>query len=144
MNPSLVLAERRLRTVLKLLLIACFLILLFHVFPKWTPGFLEGFAFHGYTIISNNSFPQGGLIALLLGLVIADIRRFSILIRLLIGFLIIGVIWSLIGWIKDTEPDAGEMPFWVRTVVYAVLLIGMWILFSVAGKARYDLKYLTV
>jgi choline dehydrogenase-like flavoprotein len=125
-------------------LIGCFLILLFHVFPQWTPGFLEGFAFHGYTIIANNSFPQGGLITLLLALAIADIRRFSILIRLLIGFLIIGVIWSLIGWIKGTEPDAGEMPFWVRTVVYAVLMIGMWILFSVAGKARYDLKYLTV
>src|SRR5436305_10701406 len=104
MNPSLVLAELRLRTVLKLLLIGCFLVLFFHVFPKWTPGFLEGFVFHGYTIIANNSFPQGGLIALLLALVTADIRRFAILLRLLIGFLIIGVIWSIAGWIKGTEP----------------------------------------
>ncbi|HEY4110729.1 GMC family oxidoreductase N-terminal domain-containing protein [Puia sp.] len=144
MNPSLVREERRLRTVLKLLLFVCFLILLFHVFPKWTPGFLEGFAFHGYTIIANDSFPQGGLIALLLGLVIADIRRFGVLLRLLIGFLIIGTVWSAIGWIKDWVPDDGQMPFWVRTVVYAVLLVGIWILFSVAGKARYSLKYLTV
>jgi len=144
MNSSLVLAERRLRTVLKLLLIGCFLLLFFHVFPKWTPGFLEGFVFHGYTIIANNSFPQGGLIALLLALVTADIRRFGILLRLLIGFLIIGVIWSVAGWIKGTAPDPGQMPFWVRSIVYAVLLVGIWILFSVAGKARYDLKYLTV
>ena len=144
MNFSLVLAERRLRTVLKLLLIGCFLILFFHVFPKWTPGFLEGVAFHGYTIIANNSFPQGALIALLLGLVTADIRRFGILLRLLIGFLLIGVIWSVASWIRALEPDPGEMPFWVRTIVYAVLLVGIWILFSVAGKKRYDLKYLTV
>jgi len=144
MNSSLVLAEKRLRTVLKLLLIGCFLVLFFHVFPKWTPGFLEGFVFHGYTIIANNSFPQGGLIALLLALVIADIRRFGVLLRLLIGFLIIGVIWSVAGWTRAWEPDPGQMPFWARTIVYAVLLVGIWILFSVAGKARYDLKYLTV
>jgi len=28
-------------------------------------GFLEGLVFHGYTIIANNSFPQGGLIAII-------------------------------------------------------------------------------
>ncbi len=144
MNPSLVPAERRLRTILKLLLIGCVLILFFHVFPQWTPGFLEGFVFHGYTLIANDSFPQGGLIALLLGLVTADIRRFGILLRLLIGFLIIGVIWSLTGWIKAWEPDPEQMPYWVRTIVYAVLLVGIWILFSVAGKKRYGLQYLTV
>jgi choline dehydrogenase-like flavoprotein len=144
MNPSLVLAEKRLRTLLKLSLFVCILILFFHVFPKWTPGFLEGFAFHSYTILANQSFPQGALITLLLALVIGDIRRFSVLLRLLIGFLIIGVIWSVVNWIKGSYPDAGEMPYWVRTTVYAVLLVTVWLLFGAAGRARYELKYLSV
>lgn len=144
MNPSLALAEKRLRTILKLLLFICLLILLFNVFPGWTPEFLEGFRFHGFTLLANHSFPQGGLITLLLMMVVGDIRRFSVLIRLLIGFAAIGVIWSAINWIKDTAPAEGEMPYWGRTIVYAVVLVGLWWLFGAAGRARYGLKYLSV
>jgi choline dehydrogenase-like flavoprotein len=144
MNPSLVLAEKRLRTILKLLLLICLLILFFHVFPNLTPGFLEGFAFHGFVLLANHSFPQGALILLLLSMAVGDIRRFSVLIRLLIGFAAIGVIWSVISWIRDVAPDEGEMPFWGRTIVYAVLLVGLWLLFGAAGRGRYGLKYLSV
>ncbi|HVU57165.1 MAG TPA: GMC family oxidoreductase N-terminal domain-containing protein [Puia sp.] len=144
MNPSLVLAEKRLRTLLKFLLLVSLLILFFHVFPKWTPGFLEGFAFHGYTLLSNQSFPQGGMVVLLLLLVIGDIRRFSVLLRLLIGFLMIGVIWSVVNWIRGNDPADGGMPYWGRGSVYLVLLVILWVMFSAAGRGRYGLKYLSV
>ncbi|MDO6433665.1 GMC family oxidoreductase N-terminal domain-containing protein [Flavitalea sp. BT771] len=144
MNPSLVLAEKRLRTILKLLLLLSLLILFFHVFPKWTPGFLEGFAFHGFSLLANHSFPQGAVLTLLLAMVIGDIRRFSVLLRLLIGFLVIGVTWSIVNWIRAMDPHAGDMPYWAKTAVYAVMLVILWVLFGAAGRARYALKYLSV
>jgi len=144
MNPALVLAENRLRAFLKLLLLITLLILLFHIFPKWTPGFLEGSARQGYTLLANHSFPQGAMLFILLALVIGDIRRFSVLLRLLIGFLIVGVIWCVINQVQGKTPDAGEMPYWTRATAYAVLLVILWLLFSAAGRARYGIKYLTV
>jgi len=144
MNPSLVLAEKRLRTFLKFLLLISLLILLFHVFPKWTPAFMEGFAFQGFALLANHSFPQGAVLSLLLAMVIGDIRRFSILLRLLIGFLVIGVIWSAINWIRAMDPHEGDMPYWAKTAVYAALLVIVWLLFGAAERARYALKYLSV
>src|SRR5437762_2430410 len=114
MNPSLVLAEKRLRAFLKFLLLVSLLILLLHVFPKWTPGFAEGFAYHGFALLANHSFPQGAVLTLLLAMVIGDIRRFSILLRLLIGFLVIGVIWSVVNWIRAGVPHQGDMPYWAK------------------------------
>src|SRR5882757_1062253 len=111
MNPSLVPEEKRLRALLKFLLLISLLILFFHVFSKWTPVFLEGSAFDGYTLLANHSFPQGALIALLLLLVIGDIRRFGVLLRLLIGFLLIGIIWSVVNWMKGRAVDPWEMPY---------------------------------
>jgi choline dehydrogenase-like flavoprotein len=144
MNPSLVLAEKRLRTFLKLLLLLSLLVLFFHVVPKWTPAFLEGFAFHGYTLLANHSFPQGGMIVLLLVLVIGDIRRFGVLLRLLIGFLMIGVISCVVNWIRYKIPNTGEMPYWGRGGVYLILLVTLWGMFGAAGRGRYGLKYLSV
>jgi choline dehydrogenase-like flavoprotein len=144
MNPSLVLAEKRLRAFLKFLLFVSLLILLFHVFPKWTPGFMEGFAYHGFALLANHSFLQGAVLTLLLAMVIGDIRRFSVLLRLLIGFLVIGVIWSVVNWIRANAPYEGDLPYWAKTAIYAVLLAILWLLFGAAGRARYALKYLSV
>src|SRR5215831_13773721 len=116
MNPSLVQAEKNLKAFLKFLLFVSLLILFFHVFWGLTPSFLEGFAFHGYTLLANRSFPQGAMIVLLLVLVIGDIRRFGVLLRLLIGFLIVGVIWSVVGWISNRVPAEPEMAYWGRAV----------------------------
>jgi len=98
MESFLVLAERRLRTVLKLLLIGCFPGPVLHIFPKWTPGFLEGLRLPWLYDHREQTFPQRGLIALLLALVtgrypplwhpapVADRLSHHL------------VIWSLAGW----------------------------------------------
>ncbi|MHA4812648.1 GMC family oxidoreductase N-terminal domain-containing protein [Flavitalea flava] len=144
MNPALTPAEIRLRIFLKTLLWASLLIVFFHAFPKLTPSFLESDIRHGYTIFANHSFLQGGLLLFILALSIGDVRRFSPLIRLLLWFLAIGIIWSVINWIRIKNQAPGDTPYWVRTFIYAILLVCGFLLFRAAGKARYGLKYLSV
>lgn len=144
MNPALTNAEIRLRLFLKLLLFVILVIVFFHAFPKWTPAFLDETARHGYTIFANHSFLQAGLLLFVLGVSIGDIRRFGPLIRLFLWFLGMAIIWSVINWIRIKNPDPTDTPYWVRALCYAIVLVTGWLLFRAAGKARYDLKYLSV
>jgi choline dehydrogenase-like flavoprotein len=144
MNPALAQAEIRLRLFLKLLLSLALLILFFHLFWKWTPGFLESFAANGYTLLTDHSFLQAGLIILLLILAIGDIRRFSPMIRMLLWFFGVCAVWSAIDWIRGKSLPAGEMAYPWRVLTYTILLVAGWLLARAAGRARYGLKYLSV
>ncbi len=142
MNSELQLAEVRLKSFLKLLLIASAFILFFHIFPHLTPGFLKNFAANGYAVLTQGSFLQGVCITLFLALAIGDIRRFSPLIRLFAWILVIAVVLTIIHWIR-ASPVAATLYGW-PLLTYAVVLAILWILFRAAGKARYGLKYLSI
>jgi choline dehydrogenase-like flavoprotein len=144
MNPTLAFAEIRLRSFLKLLLFVTVLVIFFHLFPKWVPSFLEGFARSGYAFLANNSMLQACLILLVLFLAIGDVRRFSPLIRLLQWFLLLAVVWSVIRWIWNKDLVTTESFYFWRLFAYSIVLVALWLFFRAAEKARYGLKYLSV
>lgn len=143
MSSELKLAELRLKSFLKLILFISVLTLFFHLFPKLTPRFLQSIAINSYAILANNSLLQGVLISLLLALAISDIRRFGPLIRLFQWILLIVVIWTAVLWISGESPTPGTQFLW-QLLTYSVVLVVLFILFLKAGKARYDLQYLSI
>lgn len=143
MNKELVLAEKYLKSFLKLLLFLSLVMLFFHFFPNLTPGFLQFSAANSYAAISGNSVLQGFLIVLLLALAIGDVRRFSPLIRLFKWVLAIAIIWTTVQWIKGRPATAGTTHLW-QLITYAVVFAVLWISFRAAGIARYNLKYLSI
>jgi len=126
-----------------LLLLLSLAAIFFHLFPGWTPSFLKEPAWNSYTILSNGSLLQGALVVLLLILAIGDIRRFSVLVRSLLLFLVVAVLWSAAHWIWDKAPGMGWPVFGPRTITYTLIGAVLWILFHAAAKARYGLKYLS-
>ena len=143
MNSPLEPGEINLKSFLKLLLIVSVLVVLSHLFPHLTPGFLSNFTTNGYSILTVNSFLQGVLIVALLALAIGDVRRFSPLISLFKWMLFVAVVWTAIRWIRGEKAVAGTGYLW-QLLTYAVVLVILWLLFRAAGKARYKLKYLSI
>jgi len=143
MNTELVPAEINLKSFLKLLLILLLLTLFFHFYPKLAPSFLQFAAENTYAVISGNSILQAFLIVLLLALAIGDVRRFSPLIRLFKWILAVAIVWTSIQWIRGQAPTPGTTHLW-QLITYSVVFVILWILFRVAGMARYNLKYLSI
>ncbi|MGI8634870.1 MAG: hypothetical protein ACR2KZ_05655, partial [Segetibacter sp.] len=143
MKSELFPAERRLKIFLKLILIVSLLTVFFHIFPRFTPAFLLNPATNSYALISNNSFIQEVLVIFLLALAIGDVRRFSPLIRLFKWLLLIALVLTAIHWIRGDNQPTGTT-YLTRLITYAIVLATLWILFRAAGKARYNLKYLSI
>ena len=143
MNSELVTAEKYLKSFLKLLLVLSVLALFFHLFPKLTPLFLQSAARSAYAAISVNSPLQAVIIILLLALAIGDVRRFSPLIRLFKWVLALAVIWVAIQWMRGKPASGGTSHLW-QLITYTAVFVILWLLFRVAGKARYNLKYLSI
>src|SRR5436189_293040 len=138
MSSELENGEVNLKVFLKLLLLISLLTLFFHFFPHLTPSFLRPVATNSYAILTNNSSLQGILIALLLALAIGDVRRFSPLIRLFKWMLFISIVWTAIRWIRGENATAGTT-YLAQLISYTAVLAAIWILFRLAGKARYKL-----
>jgi choline dehydrogenase-like flavoprotein len=143
MNRELVLAEKRLKAFLKLLLVISVFTLFFHFFNKLTPGFLQSIVKNSYALLSQNSTLQGFLIIFLLALAIGDVRRFSPLIRLFKWMLAVAIIWIAAGWIKGNDETEGTTHL-VQVITYTFVFVLLWVLFRAAGMARYNLKYLSI
>jgi choline dehydrogenase-like flavoprotein len=143
MKNELVPAEKSLKAFLKLLLVLSVITVFFHFFPRLTPAFLEAVVTNAYAVVSNGSILQVFLIILLLALAIGDVRRFSPLIRLFKWVLALVIIWTSVAWIRGREATPGTS-YLVELAVYAIVFVTLWILFRLAGIARYNLKYLSV
>jgi len=143
MNRELVLAEKRLKAFLKLLIFISVLTLGLHFFPGITPAFLRPASANSYALLAGGSVLQGALIVLLLALAIGDVRRFSPLVRLFKWVLGIAVIWSAVRWLRGSPPSVGTTHI-VQLVTYALVFAALWLLFRAAGMARYNLKYLSI
>jgi choline dehydrogenase-like flavoprotein len=144
MQQALSIPERRFRFILKSMLIVSVVLTVFHLFPQWMPAGLAALLITGYGLFSNGSLVQATVILLLLGLLIGDIRRFHVIIRIFILFLFVDLISGVIHFLRD-DNDEGVTNLLYWTMGVDVLLIGiLWIANRAAGKARYDLKYLSV
>lgn len=87
MQQALTQPEVRFRFILKSLLIVSLFLTLYHLFSNWRPYFFSNILHAGFILMSNGSMMQAVLIILLLMLVIGDIRRFGVIVRLFISFL---------------------------------------------------------
>src|SRR4030095_3483639 len=144
MQQSLTLPEVRLRFFLKTLLIISLGLILFHVFPKWSPAFLSDILKSGYQLFSNGSKFQALLIVFLLVLIIGDTRRFGVLVRVFIACLFIDLIHTIVHLLRYKDPIEAKNIFYWGIGVDLMLILVLWILNRAAGRARYNLKYLSV
>jgi choline dehydrogenase-like flavoprotein len=143
MRNELVQAEKQLKSFLKTILGIALLTLFFHFFTHMTPVWLIDIIVVSYGLLSGGSATQAFLIVLLLALAIGDVRRFSPLIRLFKWVLGLVLVWTIIHWIRGSEP-AGGTPYLYQALVFGCLFVMLWVLFRRAGMARYDLKYLSI
>jgi choline dehydrogenase-like flavoprotein len=134
MQQALTPPERRLRFFLKLLWIVSGILIFFHLFPRLSPDFLSDIFRKGYLLFSNGSMVQACLLVLFLGLLIGDIRRFGVILRVFIVFLFIDLVFTFL--------HKNDLFYWAAGT--DILLIAcFWILNDAAGKGRYNLKYLS-
>ena len=144
MQQALTQPEIRLRFILKSLLGISVILIVFHLFPGWQPERLSGILNDGYRLFSNGSMVQAVLILLLLGLIIGDIRRFNQIIRVFIVFLIVDLIFTILHLIRLEYPET-EKNILDWSIIIDLLLIAILVICNrAAGKARYDIKYLSV
>src|SRR4029077_11428093 len=101
MQQALTQPEIRLRFIIKSLLLVSVVLIVFHLFPGWMPAGISGLLQDGYRLFSNGSMVQAVLLLLLLGLIIGDIRRFNQIIRVLIVFLVVDLIFTIIHLVRD-------------------------------------------
>jgi choline dehydrogenase-like flavoprotein len=141
MEPVLTTAERRLRSLLKLLLFIDVVMLFFHLLPRWTPDFLDQPVAIAYLALAAGSTVVGGLAGLLLIVSIGDLRRFSALIRLINIYLAAALVWWTIRWISE-EAELGSY-IADTTLSLAVVTLLLFLLFQWAERQRYRLKYLS-
>lgn len=143
MKSSLEPAEVRLKLFLKIILFISIFTIFFHLFPFLTPAFLKNPAINSYALLTNNSLLQGILVTLLLALAVGDVRRFGPLIRLFAWMLAIAVVWTTIKWIRGQNAPAGTHHL-TQLITYVFLLAVLIVLFRTAGRARYNLQYLSI
>jgi choline dehydrogenase-like flavoprotein len=144
MQQALTQPEIRLRFVLKCLLGISVVLIVFHLFPSWQPERFPGILDDGYRLFSNGSMAQAVLIVLLLGLIIGDLRRFNQIIRVFIVFLFIDLIFTILHLIRIEYPETEKNMLDWSIVIDLLLICTLVICNRAAGKARYDLKYLSV
>jgi choline dehydrogenase-like flavoprotein len=144
MQQALTLPEIRLKSILKSLLLISLLLIVFHVFPNWMPEKFAGILADGYRLFSNGSMVQATLIVLLLMMVIGDIRRFNPFVRVLMIFLIIDFIFAVIHLFRNENTDAEKNILYWSIGIDLLLLVVLTVCNRAAGRARYNLKYLSV
>src|SRR6516225_23332 len=142
MEPNLTIPELRLRSFLKLLIFLSVVTLFFQIVPQWQPGFLVRILATCYLVLAGGSLLLGGLIIVLLMLAIGDMRRFSVLVRVLSLYFLAATVWAVLRWIL--KKDQGDVLVAPRAITLAIVTILLWLLFSLAQKARYGLSYLSV
>jgi len=141
MEPTLTKSELRLRNFLKLLIFLSVAVLFFRFFPKWQPAFLIPILATAYQVLANGSLIAGGMVVLMLILATGDIRRFSVLMRVLSIYFLAATVWTVLHWLLKKDLDDLIVP---RAITLAVITIALWLSFSSAQKARYGVKYLSV
>ncbi len=77
---------------------------------------------------------QACLLVLFLGLLIGDIRRFGVILRVFIVFLLIDLVFTFL--------HKNDLFYWAAGTDI-LLIASFWILNDAAGKGRYNLKYLS-
>ncbi len=144
MQQALTQPEVRLRFILKSLLLISVVLMVFHVFPNWMPERFSGILSDGYRLFSNGSMVQAVLLVLMLMLVIGDIRRFNQIIRIFIIFLIIDLVFTLLHLVRNENSDAEKNILYWSIAIDVCMLAVLTICNRAAGRARYNLKYLSV
>jgi len=144
MQQALTQPEVRLRFILKSLLLISVALIVFHVFPNWMPERFSGMLSDGYRLYSNGSMVQAVLIVLLLMLVIGDVRRFNQIIRIFMIFLIIDLAFTILHLVRNENSDAEKNILYRSIAIDLLLLVVLTVSNRRAGRARYNLKYLTV
>ncbi|HEY2350045.1 MAG TPA: hypothetical protein VGH64_13575, partial [Puia sp.] len=144
MQQALTQPEIRLRFILKSLLLISVVLIVFHVFPGWAPARFSDILNEGYWLFSNDSRVQAVMLVLLLMLVVGDIRRFNQIVRVFIIFLIIDLVFIILHLLRNENTDAEKNILYWSIGIDLVLLITLIVCNRAAGKARYNLKYLSV
>ena len=144
MQQALTQSEIRLRFLLKSLLGISVVLIVFHLFPGWSPESLSGLFKDGYRLFSNGSMVQAVLIVLLLGLIIGDVRRFNQIIRVFIVFLIVDLIFTILHLARIEYTDTEKNILYWSIGIDLLLIATLSLANRAAGRARYDLKYLSV
>ncbi|HZZ74695.1 MAG TPA: GMC family oxidoreductase N-terminal domain-containing protein, partial [Puia sp.] len=144
MQQALTQPEIRLRFILKSLLLVSVVLIVFHVFPNWAPRRFSDILNEGYWLFSNDSRVQAIMLVLLLMLAIGDIRRFNQVVRVFIIFLIIDIVYTIIHLLRNENTDAEKNILYWSIAIDLALLVTLIVCNRAAGKARYNLKYLSV
>ena len=144
MQQALTQPEIWLRFILKSLLLISIVLIVFHVFPNWSPERFSGILNEGYRLFSNGSMVQAVLLVLLLMLAIGDVRRFNQIIRVFTIFLIIDLAFTILHLLRNENSDAEKNIFYWSIAIDLLLLVILSVSNRAAGKARYNLKYLSV
>jgi choline dehydrogenase-like flavoprotein len=144
MQQALTQPEIRLRFIFKFLLLISVVLIVFHLFPNWVPERISGIMQDGYRLFSNGSMVQAVLLVLLMGLIIGDIRRFNQIIRVVIVFLIVDLIFTLLHLMRNTNTETEKNILFWSAGIDLILLVTLSVCNRAAGKSRYNLKYLSV
>jgi choline dehydrogenase-like flavoprotein len=137
--------EIRLRKVLRVLAVA---------FSVMAAGYLyQGFFEHAEFPFVANSVAKDGFFAAMCVIAVADLRRFSwavvlviaghvVLLACLLAFVIFGNTWSVEGTFAG-GPVGGEELLWLWVFAAFALLMVVGALYESAARARYGLRYLS-
>src|ERR1700693_1704773 len=136
MQQALTQPEIRLRFILKSLLLISIVLIVFHVFPNWSPERFSGILNDGYRLFSNGSMVQAVLLVLLLMLAIGDVRRFNQIIRVFTIFLIIDLAFTILHLLRNENSDAEKNILYWSIAIDLLLLVVLSVCNRVAGKAR--------
>ncbi len=101
-----------------------------------------------------NSVTKDGFFAAMCVLAVADLRRFSWAVTLVIGghvvlltclilMAIFGQTWSVAGTFAGPLEGNGEFLLWMWTILAFVVVVLLGALYEAAARARYDLRYLS-
>jgi choline dehydrogenase-like flavoprotein len=138
--------EIRLRKVLRVLAVA---------FAVMALGYLyQGFFQTGEFPFVANSVAKDGFFAAMCVIAVADLRRFSwavvlviaghaVLLACLLAFVAFGNTWSVEGTFASPMPIEGELLLWLWVFAAFALLVVVTALYESASRARYGLRYLS-
>jgi choline dehydrogenase-like flavoprotein len=137
--------EIRLRKVLRVLSVA---------FALMTLGYLyQGFFQGGEFPFVANSVAKDGFFAAMCVLAVADLRRFSwavtlvlgghvVLLTCLLAYAVFGSTWSVEGTFEGPVHVDGDVLLWLWVFAAFALLVAVGALYEAAMRARYGLRYL--
>lgn len=145
-------SEQRLRLYLKILSAFYFFAILGYLLPGIIdlPDFLKPYSFVNDPAFVNNSIVKIGLFAFLCFIASADVRKYRVLILIILCGMILAEIASkiLVLFAKNDYVIDGEMTITkllIGSIIFdgAIMAILLWF-FIAADKARYELKYFSV